>query len=66
MAPAVVGVTEVGLNDTVTRVVEGETVPDRVTATPVPDVKVSVTVAVVVTGVDKRLTVADVGLTERL
>lgn len=61
------GVVGLGLKATVTRVVDGPiTVADRVTALPVPEVRVALTVAVVVVGAPARMTAPLVGLTERL
>ncbi len=66
VAPAVVGVTGLGLNTAVTPVEGPDTAAERVTAVAVPEVRVAVTVAVVVTVVEPRVTVALVGLTANL
>ncbi len=66
VAPKVVGVIGLGLKATVTRVEGPDTEAERVTACAMPEVRVAVTVAVVVTVVEPRITVALVGLTARL
>lgn len=66
VVPAVDGVMGFGLNAAVTPVLGPETLADNVTAVAVPDVRVAVTVAVVVTVVEPLVTVALEGLTARL
>ncbi len=66
MVEVAVGVMGLGLKAKVTPVDGPDTAADSVTAWPVPEVSVAVTVAVVVTVVEPRVTVALVGLTARL
>jgi hypothetical protein len=61
-----VGVIGFGLNDALTPVDGPETAPDRVTGTEVPEIRVAVTVVVVVTIAAPLVTEAVVGLTVRL
>lgn len=66
MVDEAVGVIGLGLKEAVTPVDGPDMVADRVTAVAVPEFRVAVTVAVVVTAVAPIVTVALVGLTARL
>lgn len=66
MVELAVGVIGLGLNVAVTPVLGPDMLAERVTAKADPDVRVAVTVAVVVTVVEPRVTVALVGVIERL